>query len=286
MHRISPLVRISLGLVILTCSLIVALDFFGFVPDPAADLVEARIQLCETLAVHAAAAADRNDLASIRTSLQVAIRRNEDVLSAGLRSPNGRLLVSAGDHRRLWGSGSQPRSTHAGVPLFRKGRRWGTIEVRFASLAPDGMLMGFLQRPLVRLVLLVASFGFVTYAIYMRRTLRHLDPSAVIPTRVQAALDVMAEGVLLLDNQERIVLANAAFAERTGRPPASLLGVQPSSFEWTLPDSGETAMHLPWVESLRTKDKCTATRLLLRNGPEQIFSFAVKAVPVPETRRR
>ena len=120
MRGFSPLIRISLGLVVVTSSIIVGLDFFGFVPDPTRDLVESRIQLCETLAIHAASSADHNDLASIRSSLQVAVRRNKDVLSAGMRSADGRLLVTAGNHQALWQDGSPSRSTHASVPLFRK----------------------------------------------------------------------------------------------------------------------------------------------------------------------
>ena len=42
----------------------------------------------------------------------------------------------------------------------------------------------------------------------------------------------MTEGVLLLDPQERIVLANAAVAERLGRTPDSLLGAKASGLGW------------------------------------------------------
>ena len=73
---------------------------------------------------------------------------------------------------------------------------------------------------MLRLLLLLAGTGFVAYLVYLRRTLRYLDPSQVIPTRVQAALDIMAEGVVLVDENERIVLANAAFTARAGRPQA------------------------------------------------------------------
>lgn len=283
MKGVSPLLRISFGLAVVTTSLLVGLDFLGFVPKPSASVIENRIKLCETLAMHAASAADRNDLGAIRSSLQLAVHRNEDVLSAGLRAAEGRLLVGVGEHRRLWDADSEDRSTHAEVPLFRRGKPWATIEVRFAEIGAGGTLMDTLSRPLVQLVGLLGSLGFVSYMLYMRRTLRHLDPSAVIPSRVQAALDVMAESVILLDPQERIVLANAAFAERTGRASESLLGLKPSSFDWSSPDPDQPRPALPWVESLKTKEKSVATRLLLRNGHEDLFSFEVKAVPVMDS---
>ena len=49
MKRITPVVRISLGLVVLTCSLLIMLDLLGLVPRPEDGLVESRMHLCETL---------------------------------------------------------------------------------------------------------------------------------------------------------------------------------------------------------------------------------------------
>ena len=81
--------------------------------------------------------------------------------------------------------------------------------------------------------------GFVAYMFYMKRLLRHLDPTAVIPPRVQATLDVMSEGVLLLDQNERIVLANSTFADQIDRPTETLLGVKASDLGWLVPKSLE-----------------------------------------------
>ena len=75
------------------------------------------------------------------------------------------------------------------IPMFKGGTPWATLEVRFRGIeeiGPTGLLGALWERPLIRLVGLVGVLGFATYLVYMRRTLRHLDPSAVIPTRVQA----------------------------------------------------------------------------------------------------
>jgi diguanylate cyclase (GGDEF)-like protein/PAS domain S-box-containing protein len=114
----------------------------------------------------------------------------------------------------------------------------------------------------------------------MRRTLRHLDPSAVIPTRVQAALDVMSEGVLLLDPKERIVLANAAFAARLGRKTSSLLGVKASTLGWRAPGSETSLPELPWWESIRESRTTTGTQLCFEREPGDKRVFAVNGSPV------
>ena len=251
-------------------------------PVPAGTGIESRIQLCEMLASQTAPAAERNDLASLRAALQVAVRRNDDVLSAGLRAPNGRLLVVSGDHRALWSPEAAEGSTssHVRLPMFKNGKPWATIEVRFEEIDTVGGLAGLWQRPLLRLIGLVSALGFVAYLVYMRKTLRHLDPSAVIPTRVQAALDVMAEGVLLLDQQERIVLANAAFGERLGRSSAKLLGKKASALGWKRPDAPRALEAYPWVEAIRKSEASTGTILRIETGPDEERVFAVNGSPV------
>ena len=282
MGRLGPLFRISFGLVVLTCSILISLDLFGFIPAPADTALEARIRLCETLATQTAPAAQRNDMAAIRSALEMMVHRNDEVLSAGMRSANDRLLVASGDHRVHWNPEDPEGSTssHVRLPLFKGGKHWATIEVRFSELGSGGGLAALWERPLLRLLGLVAVFGFVTYVFYMRRTLRHLDPSAVIPTRVQAALDVMAEGVLLLDQQERIVLANAAFAERIGRSPNKLLGLKASALDWKRSDSSQAGEALPWTEAIRESRTSVGTALQIEVGPGEERIFAVNGSPV------
>jgi diguanylate cyclase (GGDEF)-like protein/PAS domain S-box-containing protein len=284
-ERLTPVLRISLGLALLTCSILVVLDLLGLVPEPRGAELEARIRLCETLAAQTTPAVAKDDFASIRSVLLVAVRRNDDVLSAGLRAANGRLLVSAGSHRERWRPDPDGRSTatHVQIPMFKGAERWATLEVRFGEImtgGATGLLGAFWRRPLIRLVGLVGVLGFVAYLVYMRRTLRHLDPSAVIPTRVQAALDVMAEGVLLLDQEERIVLANQAFAARLGRTPKSLLGVKASTLGWQGEGPGASVPEFPWWDAIRESSTSTQTSLCFEESPGKKRIFAVNVSPI------
>ena len=282
MKRITPVVRICLGLTVLTCSLLIMLDLLGLIPRPEDGLVESRLRLCETLAAQAAAGVASNDLSSARAALRVAVRRNEEVLSAAMRTASGRLLLVVGDHRALWDSEQAERATakQVSIPLFEAGKRWGSVEVRFAEPDSYGVLEVFSRRPLIRLLLLVAVGGFASYLVYMRRTLKHLDPSAVIPGRVQAALDVMAGGVILLDEKERIVLANTSFAESVGRSPVALLGVKPASLDWKAPGSDEPPPTLPWTQAMRDCEAIAGTPLQFAGNSDDVRSFIVKGSPV------
>ena len=59
--------------------------------------------------------------------------------------------------------------------------------------------------------------GFVGYLFFMKRTLRQLDPSGIIPTRVKSALDALTQGVVMIDTRDLIVLANDAFCQAVGK---------------------------------------------------------------------
>ena len=285
MGRLTPVFRISLGLAVLTCSILVLVDLLGIVPERRDEQLESRIKVVETLAVQTIPAVESDDFASIRDALFVAVRRNDDLQSAGLRGPRGQLMISTGKHRQLWNPESRALSsaTHVRVPIYRNGKRWATLEVRFrgtADVGPSGLLESLWDRTLVRLLLLVGGLGFVGYWIYMRRTLRHLDPSAVIPARVQAALDVMAEGVVLLDPQERIVLANTAFGQRLGRTPESLLGVRLSTLNWRNPPSESRELEFPWWAAIREGRASTGTVLCIELEPGEVRTFVLNVSPV------
>jgi diguanylate cyclase (GGDEF)-like protein/PAS domain S-box-containing protein len=113
----------------------------------------------------------------------------------------------------------------------------------------------------------------------MKRTLRYLDPSAVIPTRVQAALDVMVEGVMLVDDEERVVLVNAALAQQLGRSPSSLMGMNASTLGWKLPEGADPGQAPPWIEAIREARTSTNVSMRLQTDEGERI-FGVNGSPV------
>ena len=282
MERFSPILRMSLGLVVLTCAILLAADFAGLLPPLQDEATRERIALCEGLSVQVAQAASRGELAGIRSILTLAARRHPELLSAGVRSTDGALWVQTGDHRRQWGSPDSEESTatHMRVPLFRDGKAWATLEVRFSEVEARHVLATLWRRPLVRLLVVIGVIGFVAYGFYLNRNLKHLDPSAVIPARVQAALDVMAEGVILVDARGRIVLANAAFAERLGTTSASLLGVDAAGLGWRANAHADAPVEIPWKQALREGGSVAGYTLRLQRPGATERVFVVNASPV------
>jgi diguanylate cyclase (GGDEF)-like protein/PAS domain S-box-containing protein len=204
------------------------------------------------------------------------------MLSAALRDGSGRLVIAVGEHQRHWEppekTGSTP--THVRIPVLRGGEDWAHLELRFRKLRTGGFLLSLWRRPAVQVLVFVACAGFILYFAYMRRTLRHLDPSAVIPTRVQMTLDVMTEGVVVVDESEQIVLANKSFAEHAGATRESLLGTQVSSLPWTQQDGGAVTARMPWLEAVRESRESTGTTMVLVQSHEEPRILQVNAAPV------
>ena len=275
MSRVSTAWRMSFGLALLTISVVLAADFIGLIPNQSEAILEGRKQLCESLAIQAAVCLERNDLAAVQATMQLAAERNDHILSASLRTVDGTILARTGGDRDgpRGNSGTESVPTDVLVPIFMGDERWGTMEVRFDEITPGG-LRGLWANSIVRLTLFVGLLGFVAYLCFLKRTLRYLDPSSVVPKRVKSALDTLVEGVVLLDKDERIVLANAAFARNVGRPEVFLLGQKASHLNWTLPATGQGSDVLPWTVALQEGQVQSAVPLEFaggRDGPRKLM---------------
>jgi diguanylate cyclase (GGDEF)-like protein/PAS domain S-box-containing protein len=101
----------------------------------------------------------------------------------------------------------------------------------------------------------------------------------VVPARVQTALDVMAEGVVLIDGDEQIVLANSSFVDQVGMSRSALLGTQLAQIEWRHKNAPGVALSLPWSKVLSESKQLTGTELILQcKGEDHVF--VVNASPV------
>ena len=122
MRQVSPITRITVGLVLLTLCILVSGDLLGLTPGRAHAVLDARKKFCETLAVQFALAAQRNDTQTIEQALALVVDRNDDVLSAALRAGDGITLAEAGDHTLHWGE-LRGREVHAHPRLWFRSSR-------------------------------------------------------------------------------------------------------------------------------------------------------------------
>lgn len=265
----------------MTLSLLLAAQGLGVIPNPAEATLKGRKQLCETLAIQCSMAAQRGEVTEIESSSKFIAERNPDIVSLGLRRADGELLVKVGDHEQSWKKADANKSTptHVRVPILEDDKRWGTLEVVFKPLSAGGFI-GWVKDPAITVILFFAIAGFIGYAFYLRKMLRHLDPSAVIPDRVKTMLNTLAEGVIVLDRDERVVLANDSFAATVGKSTLDLQGMKVSTLQWTAPQSDEPVPVYPWLTALKDGSTQTGVRIGMKDEAETPRTFRVNCTPI------
>jgi diguanylate cyclase (GGDEF)-like protein/PAS domain S-box-containing protein len=258
-------------------------NLLGFVPNASESALALRKSLSESLALQFSAAAEDGDSHAIQKTLRAVVVRNDKILSAAIRTQDGKLIALAGEHLAHWQPPADGKSTasQVQVPVFRKGKNWATVEIRFTPLWANDLKSGF-TNSFTGLIGFVALSGFICYFFVLKRSLRELDPSAVIPERVQSAFDVLQEGVLILDEKEQIVMANRSFAGLFDKSSAELVGLKGSELGWHNCQSPEQIEKLPWCELLRDGLEQMGASLSLINQRGRTIKLMVNAAKVTD----
>ncbi len=271
--------RLAVAMVCIGASLILGAHWFGFIPDSTPIVMRARQSLSETIAVNAAAHVRKQQWVDLATTLQTQVDRNPDLLSVGIRSDLGILRVDTGHHEAMWaesedGIGSVD-ALH--VPITLNRRPWGRVELCF--LQPHTTTFAkIMHHPLVRLLAFFLICGVFAYTIFVVRILRLFNSTQVVPDRVRGALDTLAEGLLVLDEKGRIVLANRAFANIVDESPDELANRFANDLDWIAEDVVDD--EFPWalaIEDCQLQSE-RILRYQLKTGPQRIFS--VNAAPL------
>ncbi len=283
LNRLSPTSRISLGLASMTVSVLFLADLVGLMPDAQQEAIKGRISLCEAIAIECSRAADGADADSLAVSMRNFVQRNDDLASVGLRNAQGQVIAQGGDHKAHWTAPPEGKSTatHMVVPIERDGQQWGTVEVRFVSLGGEGV-WGVLRSPVVQVPVFVGGLGFFAYSLLLRRTLRQLDPSAVMPERVRIMLDSLAEGVAVLDLDAKVVFANESLVGLLGVDEDDLVGRDLGDLEWHCDGEADSISPLPWTRTLADGAICKREIHRLSATPGSLRTVAINSAPIAD----
>jgi len=279
---LSPVARVSLGLISLACCLLLTADLIlGMLPDEAMIARQIRKNSSENLAVQLAALAQNEDAGGIRSTLHAVVSGNPDVLSVAMRRVNGEIAAETGNHERTW---VQPRDnkstlTSVVVPVNTSAGAWGQVEVSYRAVAPQ-TLMGWLRYPSIILTITMLTGGLLAFYLYLRRTLQHLDPKAAIPDRIRTAFDALSEGVLVIDKRGHVILANTSFRglhpdagkDHTGKPIEDM--------EWLIKAVGNHSSTWPWERAMRTKTTVTGETYQIERRDDRPIKVTMNCAPV------
>jgi len=241
-------------MVSLTISLILLLDLMlGIFPSEDARLREVREREAQALAVQIRVLLSVPDgVAVLNRSLDDLSQTSEDIVSAGVRRRDGVLLAASSGHEAAWVKREDMRSTMSAVtvPLLSPQGPWGTVEIRYRDQNGAATWRNWLGGSLLSLMLGLGSFGALVYYLYLKRMLQHLDPSQAIPDRVRDAFNALTEGLLVLDDRHRVMLANEAFL-RLYPAGEGWMGREVTHFAWLLAALERAQQAAPWEQAMR-----------------------------------
>ena len=270
--RLSIAGRIALNLVLL--STFTWMTVHPLLPNAQQLQMQRKASLCESLSISCSLHAERLDYDGIRQNLQAVVQRNPDIASACLRRADNSVVEQIGEHQAHWrlAAGASATADNIYVPITSQGRHWGKVEVSFRK--SRGVLGFFQHYPWACSTVVVLCLNGLLFRWYMGRVLTYLDPSKSVPTHVRSTLDTFAEGVVVLDDENRIVLANDSFTEQVGISGTELQGKEVDKLPWQYDDEEKSS---PWEATSQPEAASprTGVKLSLRAPEENERTFLV-----------
>jgi diguanylate cyclase (GGDEF)-like protein/PAS domain S-box-containing protein len=270
--------RIALVLSALSLVAVFLAQSLGLIPDHHAANIQSRSLLADTLAIKAGARLAQFGSEGLNKVLEATLKLHPDMRSMQLKTASGEVIASAGPHDQLWKEAVDDQ-TRFSSPIPQQSPQPIKLEVVFASEEPFG-IASLWNDPFIRLILLICAINglvFITYLNQIRSKL-HNDEVVQLPTGVRDALDTLAEGLLVLDQHGRIVMANHAFARSLGKSHDQLVGQKAEWLHWGAEGDGPSSF--PWYDVIASGDKKLGVPMSIDTPDSGTRNFIVNATPI------
>lgn len=272
--KISSIARINFSIIMLCIAAILFTKVIGLLPDERVYQADSRAKACESLASSVSYSVGKHDLHQAGQQLELFVSQNTDLVSVALRRHDGDVVVEVGDHVKSWDHAVSEQ--HDGcfvVPIKNSKTKWGRLEIQFQPLYSGGNR--FFNQALLKLVGVIVLLVGMACWLQLRRILKYLDPHQSVPPRVREVLNSFAEGVVVLDDDGRIVLVNDTFAKHVGKEREELLGSGLYDLPWRIPDASPVDVDEAQSDIVR------GTQMQLADENGQITTiFSVNSSPV------
>ena len=275
MHRFRASIRTAIILATMSFGPMLAANMLGMLHIDNSTVLQERQMVCQKLATSVSNFLSTKDEVSLQRACRSMVIQVDDLRSVRVVRYDGINLYCSPDHSNYWTLKPDDTATidQMRVPLNRDGRTWAELEIAFDSKVSTS------YAPWIRWGLLI-GIGFIlnfgSFSIFLGRLMKGIDTKNAVPKRVRNTLDTIVGGVVILDKQGKILLANESFAECVGRPAEELPGSALADLPW----KSDTTADWPWDFAIRECEQVTAAKinLTLKSGAE--LSFMVNATPV------
>jgi diguanylate cyclase (GGDEF)-like protein/PAS domain S-box-containing protein len=281
--RMGPIFRISVGVSSLVVTLVLVADaLLGIVPKPADNAMQLRYRTGNLLASQMALLLSHGDEALLGKSIQQMLARNPEIRTIAIKREDGSLLLRRGNAVAGVSDQPLPDDQPMRVQIKSGSTPTGEIEIRFTP-PPPWNLRTQVNQPMFQLVLILGVGGFALSYLYLRRALQYLNPSSTVPDRVRKAFDSLSVGLLILDQESRIVLANEAFRRLHPQADGELHGQRLAALEWL---AGSLDKKMPWQDVIKTGQASEATPLTVQRPQGGSVDLLLNCAPITDPRGR
>lgn len=281
MFNLPPSIRISLGLASISLSVLLLGNLLGLVPDRNVLDLKNRKSLAEVVAMQCTLVAQTGKLNVLQQTTDKLTEKYDDVLSIAVRNIGGDYLAESAGHKRTWitPQGVKSSARYWQLPVHRDNQQWGTIEISFKpSLIYS--LFGWSLGPFYLLLIFFCLACLVLFYFYIHRVLRAIDPTSVMPSRVRNAFDTLTEGLVLIDDKERIVLANDAIAASLQCKKETLMGMKASRLQWYGSSNLNQSVVFPWQEAIESNRSVYGFPMVISPDGKKERTFMVNSSPI------
>lgn len=285
LSRINPSLLLSISLTMMFLGVLSVAVLLNLVPDGTNIHLDARARISEALTIQLTKAATSDNIELIRDTLSTVQHRDPEILSIGLRNAEGVLLAQTDAHIENWKTASPGKSTqtHVRVPITDGSSQWGSVEIAFSPVQQGNSIFG-ISYDLLRLSGFLGISCFVGIYLLLRSILRELDPKRSVPKRVQSAFDSLADGVVIIDEKDNILLINQSLAVTLGEDQSNFVGKNLSGLLWRHWSKEGQAAEFPWMTALRENRAVQDVPMNLRSSTGTIINVLVNATCISNNR--
>jgi diguanylate cyclase (GGDEF)-like protein/putative nucleotidyltransferase with HDIG domain len=281
MRRISTTYKLTALLTLLSVAPVLFL-ILGLTSREIQQVSQSRLLACRQLALSCSLHLRQKDYSAVAQLLDQFFQSSEGLDHVRLIRFDGLIIHQIGKATEASDSLSgaadgrlQTDPNNIQISILRGTRQWGSIE---ASYFDD--LAGQQLWQILRACTITVAMNLFTFGILLRRSLSVLDSANAVPRRVRNTLDTIAGGVVILDAQRRIVMANEAFLASCHTSTDSLVGGSLKQFNFRC----ESEM-LPWDAAATWKQRQSGVTVFLEE--EQVERcFVVNATPIFDSQEK
>ena len=102
---------------------------------------------------------------------------------------------------------------------------------------------------------------------------------------MRTAFDSLSEGVVVIDKQDNIVLANSSFRVLHPEGAADLTGKKISDLDWLVSAVGSRADNWPWQRAMRGKTAVTGETITISRDGDAPVKLTVNSAPIMDERK-